>query len=297
MAKHHAKLKPIFIENSHRMIDRSWSIYIDKVKERPKAYLPSINDLMIEKFGLQVLTNEPAEEALESLVMANQSGVSYFRFITRDKQDIQFTIGSQQFHTKGEYTADFFRFYYWLRHFTVGLTLRDQMAVSRICQITKKDFHHGVMDNNPFDDALMDFFGGVFNGAEDIEGRLREVMIKSDPKFIPQPVQEFAFLILLPFFNLMVMALTRVDEATYHKAWKEAVDSHNQYWNGSKQKRDAADGWVSLPIIAASSMIYDRKGYKLPEKSVYVPDWLVYGDFERPSCVGADFVEGEIESI
>ena len=201
------------------------------------------------------------------------------------------------FQVQGRYNADNFNFYAWLRHLSVGLILRDQAAVSRICQITKKDFHHGAMDNNPFDDAVMDFVGGVFNGVVDIEDRLREVMVKSDPKYIPVSEQDYAFLVLLPFFNLMVMALTRVDEATYHKAWKEAVDSHNQYWNGSKQKRDAADGWVSLSIIAASSMIYDRKGYKLPEKSVYVPDWLVYGDFERPSSVGADFFEGEIESI
>ena len=71
MAKHPPKLKPIFIENSNRMIDRSWSIYIDKIKEAPREYLYLVNKLMIEKLGLQVLTEEAPEETLKSIVMAN----------------------------------------------------------------------------------------------------------------------------------------------------------------------------------------------------------------------------------
>ena len=98
----------------------------------------------------------------------------------------------------------------------------------------------------------------------------------------------------MPFSDLLTMVMTRVDEETYHQSWIKAVASHKEYWSSNKRLSEEHDGWISFPITAVSSLMYDQKGFKLPKKSPYVPEWLVYGEFEPQPSVEADFYEGEI---
>ncbi|GAA3941047.1 immunity 49 family protein [Litoribacillus peritrichatus] len=299
MAKHPPTKQSFVFDNNRNMFQRSWGIYTSGgLVEAPKIYLRSANNVAVELFCYEVQIEQDCNKLAGYLNLIHQTGVSYYRFVTSEGKEIRFTIDGKAYKTVGEYCSDDFRFYYWLRHLCVAILLKDNAAIVRLCQITKEHFRNVPMGNNEYTDSIMDFLGAVLGDAEEgtsLRTTIMAALEKSGIEFKSQDVKDYALLILFPFVKLMILTVTNADEDEYREAWLDAVKSHKEYWNSCKRLRDEHDGWISFPITAVSSLMYDQKGFKLPKKSPYVPEWLVYGEFEQPPSVATDFYEGEIE--
>ena len=294
MAKHPPSKKTFVYERSLEMFNESWQTVLNKLPEYPDSYLHLGCTETDRVFGYQFLGGLDKETLTHYLYLMHQTAIAHYRFVTSEGKRIKFTIDHKTFETEGQFTPDNFRFYYWLRHLCVAVLLKDQAAIQRLCKIDKLWFRKVPMGNNVFDDALMDMIIGVFTGDKNLKQHVMAVMKTSDQKNLTDTEAKFAYNILMPFSELLTMAITKVDEATYQKAWLNAVKSHKEYWSSNKRLSEEHNGWISFPITAVSSLIYDQKGFKLPKQSPYVPEWLVYGDFELQPSVGEDFFEGEI---
>lgn len=295
MIKHPPLKKEFVFERNLNRFFRLWeSFTCEKILESPVNFLWASNRDVDNVFCYQYIAGANRTDLVKYLNWIHQTGLAHFRFVTSEGKWIRFTIDDQHYEVEGQYCSNNFNFYYWLRNLCTSILLRDNAAIKRICQIDKVWFQSVPMGNNPFDNSLMDMIIGAFSGDKNFKQLVIDVMDKSDPKYLTETEASYAYNILLPFSNLLTMAVTRVDEKTYQEAWIKAVDSHKEYWSSNKRLSEEHDGWISFPITAVSSLVYDHKGFKLPKKSEYVPEWLVYGDFEPQPSVGIDFYEGEI---
>ena len=299
MQTHPPKLENYVYQRLLNKFSKHWKVFMDTgFKSYPFDYLLEANNSALLTFchqGLRTRNNE----LISYMNLANQAGISSYRLIVNDGRTISFTINGKVFETVGKYTEDFFYFDRWLRHLCVAITLRDNAAIQFLCSIKKETFQNVRLANMPIDDVLMDFIQGMFDSEADHRSLILKMMESTGPENYTQMRANYVAQILLPMANLFMMALTNVDEEKYHDVWRNAVSSHQEYWSSDTELAEDYQGWISFPILAASVLIFDKKGYKLPTElsdaeKIYVPEWLVYGDFEPQPSVGVDFYEGEV---
>jgi len=299
MNHHSPNFKSFVFDRVKKRFLRYKEINKDGFLNQPLNFLQSSNSDVIEMLSYCAINHVSASELVSSLALANQTGISHYRMIVNNGKPMQFTVEGKTFQTTGQYTEDFFYFDRWLRHLCVAITLRDNAAIQFLCSINKEVFQNVRLANMPIDDVLMDFIQGMFDPEADHRSLILNMMESTGPENYTQMRANYVAQILLPMANLFMMALTNVDEEKYHDVWRNAVSSHQEYWSSDTELAEDYQGWISFPILAASVLMFDKKGYKLPTElsdaeKIYVPEWLVYGDFEPQPSVGVDFYEGEV---
>jgi len=304
MKHHYPNYAAVHFEEFHQRLidnyDARKDFWMNKAfPKSPKNALNSAFDESMKIFALKQFVDRTEFNSINDLNIANCSGISHYRLNVNDGKPIQFTVEGKTFQTTGQYTEDFFYFDRWLRHLCVAITLRDNAAIQFLCSINKEVFQNVRLANMPIDDVLMDFIQGMFDPEADHRSLILNMMESTGPENYTQMRANYVAQILLPMANLFMMALTNVDEEKYHDVWRNAVSSHQEYWSSDTELAEDYQGWISFPILAASVLMFDKKGYKLPTElsdaeKIYVPEWLVYGDFEPQPSVGVDFYEGEV---
>jgi hypothetical protein len=295
MAKHPPEKQTFVLDNSLSWFEETWPIYRDKnLIEFPNDSLSRLNNLFVETFCYESLRKENIDSLFSFLIGINQTGISYFRLISNVGKEISFTIDGVKYQAEGKSSTDYTRFYYWFRHLCTAVILRDEAAIKLLCKVGVDSKFQKLISTCGFDSASIDFLAEALTGDGDIKRLVVEALKQSDPKFVEENYQDYVYFIVIPFIKLLAIAFLDVSEQEYKTAWNQAIKDHKHYWNSCARLRKEHDGWVSFPIMAASAFIFDKKGFKLPKESVYVPEWLVYGDFEPQPSVGDDFFEGEI---
>jgi len=299
MLTHPIVIKSSVTERVKARFTRNWNTFLDGFHEYPVDFLIKANQRLIQVLCHVNLRENSKSQLIGFLGLANQTGISHYRMIVNNGKPMQFTVEGKTFQTTGQYTEDFFYFDRWLRHLCVAITLRDNAAIQFLCSIKKEAFQNVRLANMPIDDVLMDFIQGMFDPEADHRSLILNMMESTGPENYTQMRANYVAQILLPMANLFMMALTNVDEEKYHDVWRNAVSSHQEYWSSDTELAEDYQGWISFPILAASVLMFDKKGYKLPSdlsdaEKIYVPEWLVYGDFEPQPSVGVDFFEGEV---
>jgi len=302
MRNHPPIIEDYRIERVIKMYDRSkkTKAEINSFEVNPLNALHSSHENAFRTFNNVVLCNLELDEKLKYLVEMNQTGVNYFRMILNDGKPMQFTVEGNAYQTVGKYSSDWFYFDPWLAQLMTAVALRDNAAIKLLCKIPVADFQKAKPEfTDTFDIALMPMIQGLFSTEANHVELIQNMMAHTGPENYTAMRAPYATQVLMPMANLMVMALSNVDEAHYHHTWRKALESHVSYWTMDQDLKNSYNGWVAFPIIAASVMMYDKKGYKLPadltdDEKLYVPEWLVYGDFEPQPSVGVDFFEGEV---
>ena len=299
MQTHPPKLKSFTLERVRARFVRNWNTFTEGFKNHPAAYLSKANEQAIQTLCYINLNPSDRQEAINYLSLSNQTAISYYRGVISHGTTITFSINEVEHEAIAQDNKDYFYFGRWLRHLCVAITLRDNAAIQFLCSIKKEAFQNVRLANMPIDDVLMDFIQGMFDPEADHRSLILNMMESTGPENYSQMRANYVAQILLPMANLFMMALTNVDEEKYHEVWRNAVSNHQEYWSSDTELAEDYQGWISFPILAASVLMFDKKGYKLPSdlsdaETIYVPEWLVYGDFESQPSVGVDFYEGEV---
>jgi len=305
--KHHNYLSGT--SHSLKMLDGIASDYdrlkkFSEEKAFPKSPLSALNGgnkKAQEAFSMiGMRSDKRSSDLIGFLSYANQTGINYFRMILNDGKSMQFTVEEKTYQTVGKFSSDWFYFDPWLAQLMTAISLRDNAAIQLLCKIPVADFQKAKPEfTDSFDIALMPMIQGLFSAEANHVELIQNMMAHTGPENYTSMRAPYATQVLMPMANLMVMALSNVDEAHYQQTWRKALESHIAYWTMDQELKNDYEGWVAFPIIAASVMMYDKKGYKLPadltdDEKLYVPEWLVYGDFEPQPSVGVDFFEGEV---
>ena len=99
----------------------------------------------------------------------------------------------------------------------------------------------------------------------------------SDPDGLNSSRFDYATNILLPLLPLYRCILSS-DQVEFSEMLEEAVLKHKDFWSKGENKYNS-EGWIALPLIAASVIAFDNKGFKITFKTDYIPSWLVKHEF------------------
>ncbi|NTS78120.1 immunity 49 family protein [Catenovulum sp. SM1970] len=160
-----------------------------------------------------------------------------------------------------------------------ALLIRDFAAIEGMQGYQHDNFIHPLAEALDYEAPLADFFLGIFNPSADINKSINEFIRLSAPECMPQRRQPYTYNVLMPFLEILLSILAK-DEARYHQAIKYALTASTEHYS-QKRTEGVAFGWVPLHICGPAALAFDQLGYKLPEPSPYLPEWLIYGDFKE----------------
>ncbi|NTS78119.1 immunity 49 family protein [Catenovulum sp. SM1970] len=160
-----------------------------------------------------------------------------------------------------------------------ALLMRDFAAIEGMQGYQHDNFIHPLAEALDYEAPLADFFLGIFNPRADINKSINEFIRLSAPECMPQRRQPYTYNVLMPFLEILLSILAK-DEARYHQAIKDALTASTKHYS-QKRTEGLACGWVPLHICGPAALAFDQLGYKLPEPSPYLPEWLIYGEFRE----------------
>ncbi len=232
-----------------------------------------------EAFIAAHIAEESPQRCFHYLKLAHQFCQAHFRLALNPDVDLLLTLDGEQIPATGKNTLDYMSVNEWHRAFCMALVMRDNEAlIGTLCRFKAEDHINPQEEDLPIDYPYCAFLQGLFNPEAGLQGLLQEIGKLSAPEYMPQRRQSYIYNIWLPFIELILAVLAR-DEARYHQAIEKALLSNHSHFS-QEQKKDIAEGWLPMHICAAAVMAYDQCGFKLPFSSPYLPQWLIYGDFD-----------------
>lgn len=222
---------------------------------------------------------KPQQEAAEHLQHSALFAHIHFAATVKAGQPLSFTFKGKELAITGRKWVPNTMVGDWHLALCKAITLRNKKAIDDLCLYESRDYTHDLAEDLPIEFAYCDFIKGLYNPKADLKALLAEYMHYSGPEFVPERRQPYIYYIWLPFVEMLLAVLAN-DETRYQQAFQQALEG-NQKRFAVKNKQHIAQGWLPMHICAAAALAYDQCGFKLPTTSPYIPEWLVYGEFER----------------
>ncbi len=233
--------------------------------------------LMYKLFASGLIAKQSNEACLRYLKLASILGQAHYVLLCNPGKSFDFDIDGLTISALGKKSIDYTIVDNWAKVFCLAMISRDAKAINALSEFKPEQHIKPGVEDIPVDYPFAEFLKGVFDPQADLKTHLTEFMKLSAPEYMPERRQPFIYKIWLPFVNLIVAILSE-DEAAYHKGLLEALAYNKDHYD-CEDRNHLAHGWVSPYILAAACFAYDQCGYKLPESSPYIPEWLVYRDF------------------
>lgn len=284
------------MHNNHYPYDDINWIYDDRLKRTEKRFsrilLPDYGDniqgksyyeatAFLEMAAAAFIAERPKAECLKYLALAHQFSVMHFQGTLHAGANFDYIVNGLPFSIVGKRILPHMSVHVWDDSINLALCLRDKAAIEHLVQFDSIEYDQKAVETLPFEHAYCDFVKALFNPKANLQALLNEVIRLSAPEHMPERRQEYIYNIRLPYIEVILAVLAN-NEADYHKAISNALARHIKHYD-NKKRSDISTGWLALNLCAVAAMAYDQCGFKLPEPNAYMPEWLVYGDFERVS--------------
>lgn len=286
--------KQIVIDKSNESFDKSLDSLIRVgAKDNPWQYVIEVAYYALDVACFE-LVDGSKERALELLAVAKECALAHFRLLLNIDKEVRFTIAGHTFTAMGKPTAYRCDIGDWLYALSLSIILDDWAAIKVLNQFTADHMRPSNLEADLFDEAVLAMMRGFFSSSSEMKALIQEVMIKSDPQFIPlSSRQNYVNKVLLPLGDVYTTAVCKDAQDHFSNAMAYGVDRHRNYWKVSSLK-DSPLGWISLMLTAAAIMAKKQNGYVITKASSYVPQWLVDQAFDQPKTIDADLFPGEI---
>ena len=264
-------------ENRHAKV---WSmVFPSRYIEDPlgRSYTDSIK--FLEMFSSSFVAGKSKDACFHYLKLAQQFCQAHFRLALNPEVDLVLELDGEHIPATGKHTLDYTDVNSWDTAFCLAMILRDNEAlIGTLCRFQAENYINPKVEDLPIDYPYCKFLQGLFDPKAELQTLVQEIATLSSPEYIPERRQSYIYNIWLPFIELIIAVLAR-DETRYQQGIEKALLSHNNHYATEKRKH-IAKGWLPMHIVAAAAMAYDQCGFKLPFVSPYLPEWLVYGEFE-----------------
>ncbi|WP_440875735.1 immunity 49 family protein [Thalassotalea sp. PLHSN55] len=240
----------------------------------------SDSNKFVEAFIAAHIAEQPKETIASYLKLAHQFCQAHFRLLLNPNVDLVLELDGHKIAATGKKMLDYMAVSNWHKAFCLALVLRDNEAlIGTLCRFQPENYINPKVEDLPIDYPYCKFLQGLFAPNADLQVLVQEIAKLSAPEYMPERRQSFIYNIRLPFIELIITVLAR-DENRYHQGIEKALIANKNHFSIDSRK-SIAEGWLPMHICAAAAMAYDQCGFKLPFASPYLPEWLIYGDFEH----------------
>ncbi len=270
--------KQIFSDRDQRIKNRYERIF-------PQDYMDQLQnksgeaDRFLEAAIAGFIAEQPKAECLAYVKQAQQYQHINFAANIHPGNTVTYCVKGVDITMTGEKRLGYAEISAWKDAFWLALILREKATIDLLCEYQSGEHQDPRGENLAFGHAFCGFLQGVYNPKADLQSLLNEVVKLSSPEFVPEHRQPYIYWVLMPFVNI-ILAILANDEAKYHDALTKALESSYQYYTSTDRKKQLYQGWLPIHISAGAALAFEQCGFKLPCKSPYIAEWLVYGEFE-----------------
>jgi hypothetical protein len=226
-------------------------------------------------FSFCIANDEEKEKTLKYLRLGRDFGVVNFMFGTHIDQEFSCVIDGREFNLKGEKSSAYMHTSIWLKAFYTSIILRTNNAIQSLSDTPEQVFLDANIKPSEFDLVFVKVLKGLFDVDAPISQNIIDALNASDPEKLNDDRQDYILKICVPALELLTKMLTN-DEAGFNEALESALNDHKKYWSRYK---DDSDGWISFPILAICSLVFDNKDLTISVESDYIPKWLYKKEF------------------
>gem|GEM_PF-3413043 len=271
--------------------NNSWvyDISVNRIKGRFERLFPQdyVHELQVrshreannflEAAVAAVIGEQPKATCLEYFQQAHQFNQINFMGNMHVGKTFTYNIKGVDIDVTGVKISGYTEVSNWDTAICLAIILRDKSAINDLCFFESRNFIDKRGEQLPVEHAYCDFLKGLYNPEANLQALLTEVMTLSGPEHMPERRQAYIYYILLPFIEIIIAVLAN-NEQQYHQAITKALESNHLHYSDTKRK-NLFSGWMPLHICAAAVIGYDQCGFKLPEPTPYIPEWLIYGEY------------------
>ena len=272
----------------HRIYHNEVERYNDRWKKIfPKQYLEknrangrcwSDGETFLRAFLAGHIADADKEICLHYLKLANEFIQGHFQLVLNPEQEFSLELDSQIIPVRGKHHKLYMQVHDFQVAFCLAALLRDEESLMLLDRYQAENYIDPGVEDLPIDYPYYKFLKGIYQPTVDLQPLLQEIVTLSGPEHMPERRQSYVYKIMLSFIEIIVAVLEN-NKNKYEQAIISALESHIEHYSINRRK-DVEEGWVALPICAAAAMAYDKYGFKLPIISPYLPEWLIYKDFD-----------------
>lgn len=255
--------------------DENWSEYIlECLQKLPATNLGSVFNDVFQVFCKSVVANVSKKRTTNYLNLLCDLGVANFVSSTNPGRSIYVPMGSSKIEFVGEATSAYMGTSTWLMAFYATLICGKIDSTRILCDVPEEVFLRADFKADEFDLAMVRVSKGLFDASVDIGQLLIEAIDMSEEENIAPDRLEFSWMILLPTLLLYRFAIEGDPDKVYDDRFEYALKQHTSFWQSEEWEVDSR-GWVSLPLTAVASIVYDNRGVEFSNNNSLVPRWLV----------------------
>jgi hypothetical protein len=157
----------------------------------------------------------------------------------------------------------------WNKYFYFALLSGNRNAIDELISIPESVMKKAQLKTDEVDFAIVRFLKGLYTSNVDLGALLKDAMLLSDPARNELGRADYLLYIKSPELNLYRLIFSN-DNKGFDSALEQALKLHKKFWSTSKNQ-NAAEGWISYPIICACKIAKESKGYTISVESDYLP--------------------------
>lgn len=206
----------------------------------------------------------PKEEVATYFVMAQNISSGAFRYAAGNGK-FSTTIWDEEFSFEPDNKIDpgYLIFPHWKHAFDLAVMRRRTDDLKFLTSLPESLLVTDLSSTPEFDIAFYRFLSHFFQGGEgtgDLLVRCFELLLERSDN----PVRD-AYLNAITWPELKLYeAFIRRDQEMLNTKLEEAVESHHKYY-AKKDKKQIEDGWISLSMMAAATLVKDNSDLKVAE--------------------------------
>jgi len=277
MINRHFQESESILEDELNRYERLWKPALEGIIERPGSVLGSQVNKALSAFSVSIVANKQHDVSVNFLRILRTLGVANFQLSVSSGNPFSIDLCGESFEIVGNPTTAYVDTDTWLNVYFSAAILRDMAAIHFLRKVPESIHQTADLKPDQFDLAFIRAMKGLFDAEAKIGQLLIDAMEASDPDSLDSSRLDYATNILLPQLPLYRCILSS-DQGEFNEMLEEAVLKHKDFWDKGENKYNS-EGWIALPLIAASVIAFDNKGFEMTFETDYIPSWLVKREF------------------
>lgn len=215
-----------------------------------------------------VVAGESRDQTGKLLDSVKDLGINYYRNVMDDDR-AEFTFLGENFSVKTEYTTAYSDPISWSKFLYSAILAKDGSAINELISIPTALMSEAQLKGDPVDFAIMRFLKGLYQTDVDLGQLLMEAMELTNLKINKPERLDYLLYIKFPELNLYRLIFSN-NNNQFNIELHDALISHKKFW-GTPKNKNAAEGWISYPILCACKIASESKNYSIDILSDYLP--------------------------
>lgn len=255
---------------------KNTQMFIDLVAENPRA-LDSVTNrtMMVTAYHT---VGDPTGTWLptwESIVLAMQASSALFVTALAEGGEAEFRLRDKDWRIPGRVATVDIDAGNWLRALWLAMICRERSRVVMLASVPEQLLRGSGADYDEYIYQWVKALQIYWREEDGLVDALLAAMQGTDPGELRVADPELILELLYPPIELFYL-FTQRDEAKFNDSLVRALELHHRFWTKDEERRTNPDGYISLPLLAITSLAKDA-GMTIDVESEYIPQVLVEG--------------------